>query len=89
MQIPLQIPLHAGQPRQHRRPPKTKAMKRSTLTALAAALPYAQEVDIAAAQAWLSGTVKAGSLTAKTAGRILSFVRGYWRFLKSRGVDGS
>lgn len=65
---------------------KTKAMKRSSILGLAKALPYAQEIDAKAAQEWLSEITKAGSLSGKTVGRILSFVRGYWAYLKGREV---
>lgn len=62
---------------------KTKSMKRSTILDLAQALPYAQEIDAKAAQAWVTGIVKKDGLSAKTVARILSSIRGYWKHLAS------
>lgn len=65
---------------------KSKDMKRAAITKMSLALPYIQEVDQKAAQAWLANVVKTEGLTAKTATRLLSFVRGYWKHLKSEGI---
>jgi integrase len=65
---------------------KTKAMKRSTILKLAAAIPYAQNVDHASLQKWFAALAKDDGVSTKTMGRVLSFVRGYWKHLKSQSI---
>jgi integrase len=61
-------------------------MKRAEVLKLEKVHPYAQQVDAKAAAKWLADMSKGGAVAAKTVGRILSFVRGYWKFLRERGV---
>jgi integrase len=61
-------------------------MKRSTILKLAAAIPYAQNVDHASLQKWFAALAKADGVSTKTMGRVLSFVRGYWKHLKSQSI---
>jgi hypothetical protein len=51
-------------------------MKRSTILKLAAAIPYAQDVNHASLQKWFAALAKADGVSTKTMGRVLSFVRG-------------
>ena len=61
-------------------------MKPSVILKLATALPHAQEIDQNAAPKWVSRTTKEDGLSAKTVGRILSFIRGCWKHLRSLHV---
>jgi len=64
---------------------KTKAMKRAEVVKLGRQYAYVQDLDGEAATKWLSALAKGGA-TSKTIGRILSFLRGYWRYLREEGV---
>ncbi|WP_296341265.1 tyrosine-type recombinase/integrase [Reyranella sp.] len=64
--------------------PKTKAMKRAEVLKLEKAHPYAEEVTAEVASKWIAGLGKQAS--AKTIGRILSFLRGYWKYLRAQDV---
>ena len=65
---------------------KTKAMKRSTILKLAETIPYAQQIDPSSLQKWFTAIAKADGVSTKTLIRILSFVRGYWKHLKSQSL---
>ncbi len=64
---------------------KTKAMKRAEVVKLATQFAYVQDLDSEGATKWLSKLAKDGA-SSKTIGRILSFQRGYWRYLREEGV---
>jgi len=65
---------------------KTKSMKRSDIEKLSARFQHVQDVTPNDAKQWLHDITKDGNMSAKTVGRILSFIRGYWRYLIERNV---
>ncbi|MBN9087036.1 MAG: tyrosine-type recombinase/integrase [Reyranella sp.] len=67
---------------------KTKAMKRAEVLKLGKQFAHVQDVGGPAAAKWLSGLAKGGA-SAKTIGRILSFLRGYWKYLREQGITAA
>ncbi len=67
---------------------KTQDMQRSDVKRFAAKFPIAQEVTRPEVRRWCSGLMNDDGLTPKTVQRILSALRGYWRYLQSIDVAG-
>lgn len=65
---------------------KTKDMKRAEILRLERAHPYAEDITADVAGKWIADLGKSGKVSAKTIGRILSFVRGYWKYLRAEVV---
>lgn len=66
--------------------PKTKDMHRSDLMRFAGAFPTLDEVVRPAVRRWTTKVMNEGGLSPKTVQRVLSALRGYWRYLQSVGV---
>jgi integrase len=71
-----------------RKSPKTQAMARSDVQRFAAKLPMLQEVQRPAVRRWATSLMHDDNLAPTTVQRILSAVRGYWRYLQAIGVVG-
>ncbi len=67
---------------------KTKDMQRSDVQRFAAKFAMVQEVTRPEVRRWITGLMNDDGLAPKTVQRILSALRGYWRYLQSIGVAG-
>ena len=65
---------------------KTQDMQSSDVRRFAAKFPTVQDVTRPEVRRWVSGLMNDDGLTPKTCQRILSPLRGYWRFLQSMNV---
>ncbi len=62
---------------------KTKDMKRSEVLRFAVSFPLLSNITRREVQKWINDRVIAEKLTSKTIGRNLSFLRSYWKYLRS------
>lgn len=62
---------------------KTKDMHRSDVKRLAAKFPLLSQVQRPVVRRWVTGLMNEDGLAPKTVQRILSALRGYWRYLQS------
>lgn len=67
---------------------KTKDMQRSDVERFAAKFPTIADVIRPEVRRWITGLMNGDGLTPKTVQRILSALRGYWRYLQSINVAG-
>ncbi len=67
---------------------KTQDMQRSDVQRFAAKFAMVQDVTRPEVRRWITGLMNDNGLTPKTVQRILSALRGYWRYLQSIGVAG-
>ncbi len=67
---------------------KTQDMQRSDVQRFAAKFAMVQDVTRPEVRRWITGLMNDDGLTPKTVQRILSALRGYWRYLQSIGVAG-
>jgi integrase len=65
---------------------KTKDMQRSDVRRFAATFATVQDVARPEVRRWITGLMNEDGLTPKTVQRILSALRGYWRYLQSISV---
>ena len=65
---------------------KTKDMQRSDVERFAARFPEIDDVHRPEVRRWITQLMNDDGLTPKTVQRILSALRGYWRYLQSIGV---
>jgi len=65
---------------------KTKDMQRADVKRFAARFPMVQDVTKREAQRWATELIQQDGLAAKTVQRILSALRGYWRYLQNIAV---
>lgn len=66
--------------------PATITAKRRVATLFADTFPYIEEVETRPVQAWLTETARVEKMATPTVDRLLSFSRGYWRYLMDIGV---
>ncbi len=64
---------------------KTRDMQRSDVRRFAAKFETVQDVTRPEVRRWITGLMNGDGLTPKTVQRILSALRGYWRYLQSIG----
>lgn len=67
---------------------KTKDMQTADVKRFAAKFPMVQDVTRPAVRRWITVLMNDDKLTPKTVQRILSALRGYWRYLQSIAVAG-
>jgi integrase len=67
---------------------KTRDMQRSDVKRFAAKFPKVQDVTRPDVRRWITDLMNGDGLAPKTVQRILSALRGYWRYLQSIGVAG-
>jgi integrase len=67
---------------------KTQDMQRSDVKRFAAEFQTVQDVSRPEVRRWITKLMNADELAPKTVQRILSALRGYWRYLQSIGVAG-
>ncbi len=67
---------------------KTQDMQRSDVKRFAAKFAMVQDVTRPEVRRWITELMNDGGLKPKTVQRILSALRGYWRYLQSIGVSG-
>jgi integrase len=67
---------------------KTQDMQRSDVNRFAKEFKSVQDVQRPAVRRWITGLMNHDGLTPKTVQRILSALRGYWRYLQSLNVAG-
>ncbi|MEQ1887171.1 MAG: tyrosine-type recombinase/integrase, partial [Bryobacteraceae bacterium] len=67
---------------------KTMDMQRADVKRFAAKFATVQEVSRPDVRRWITGLMNDDALSPKTVQRILSALRGYWRYLQSIGVAG-
>ena len=67
---------------------KTQDMQRSDVKRLAHEFQTVQDVTRPEVRRWITGLMNDDGLTPKTVQRILSALRGYWRYLQSIGIAG-
>ena len=67
---------------------KTQDMRRSDVKRFAAKFAMVQDVTRPEVRRWITGLMNDDGLTPKTVQRILSAIRGYWRYLQSIDVAG-
>jgi integrase len=66
---------------------RTKEMQRNAVTRMAAQFPLVRDVDRAAARRWVTGLMAGEEgLSPKTVKKLLSGMRGYWRYLQTINV---
>ena len=65
---------------------KTKDMHRSDVKRLAAKFPLLRDVERPAVRRWVTGLMNDEGLAPKTVQRVLSALRGYWRYLQTINV---
>jgi integrase len=65
---------------------KTKDMQRSDVKRFAAKFPMVQDVTRREVRRWITRLMNNGGLAPKTVQRVLSALRGYWRYLQSIDV---
>ncbi len=68
--------------------PKTQDMQRSDVMRFARKFQMVQDVTRPEVRRWITGLMNDDGLAPKTVQRILSALRGYWRYLQSIGVAG-
>jgi integrase len=66
--------------------PATITAKRRVATVFADNFSYIEEVETRLVQAWLTETARVEKMATPTVDRLLSFSRGYWRYLMDTGV---